>query len=89
MANIANHRYPVGVSTMNVSLPDELKSYVDERVENDGYGSNSEYVRELIRRDQGRLRLRKLLLDGLSSEPGPAADGAYFDALRARARSVD
>ncbi len=73
---------------MNVSLPDELKTFVDERVERDGYGSNSEYVRELIRRDQGRLRLRQLLLDGLASEPGPVADDAYFAALRDLVRSA-
>lgn len=76
------------MSTMNVSLPDELKAFVDDRVERDGYGSNSEYVRELIRRDQDRLRLRQMLLDGLASEPGPVADTDYFTALRARVRSA-
>jgi antitoxin ParD1/3/4 len=73
---------------MNVSLPDELKTFVDERVQRDGYGSNSEYVRELIRRDQDRLRLRQLLLAGLASEPGPVADDTYFTALRDRVRSA-
>ena len=73
---------------MNVSLPDELKTFVDERVERDGYGSNSEYVRELIRRDQDRLWLRQLLLDGLDSESGPVADDAYFAALRDRVRAA-
>ncbi len=72
------------VSTMNVALPVELKSFVDERVERDGYGSNSEYVRELIRRHQDRQQLRHLLLDGASSAPGPTADDAYFAALRGR-----
>ena len=43
------------VSTMNVSPPDELKSYVDEQV---GDGSTSEYVRDLIRRDKDRQQLR-------------------------------
>ena len=76
------------MSTMNVSLPNDLKTFVDERVERDGYGSNSEYVRELIRRDQDRLQLRQLLLDGLASEPGPVADDAYFAALRDRVRSA-
>lgn len=73
---------------MNVSLPDELRSFVDERVERDGYSSNSEYVRELIRRDQNRLQLRQLLLDGRASEPGPVADDAYFESLRDRLRSA-
>ena len=37
------------MATMNISLPDKLKSYVDNRVERDGYGTVSEYFRELIR----------------------------------------
>ncbi|AYG62342.1 type II toxin-antitoxin system ParD family antitoxin [Rhizobium jaguaris] len=55
------------MSTMNISLPDHLKSFVDEQVTGGGYGTSSEYIRELIRRDQGRLILRGLLLDGASS----------------------
>lgn len=38
-----------GMSTMNISLPDTLKSFVDEQVNQRGYGTSSEYVRELIR----------------------------------------
>jgi antitoxin ParD1/3/4 len=71
---------------MNVSLPDELRAFVDEQVSGGRYGSTSEYVRELIRRDQDRQRLRALLLDGAGSAAGPTADDAYFDALRDRVR---
>lgn len=77
------------MSTMNVSLPDELKSFVDERVGAGGFGSTSEYVRDLIRRDQERERLRGLLLDGAASPPGPIADGSYFESLRDRVRTGD
>lgn len=42
------------MATMNISLPDKLKSYVDNRVSKDGYGTASEYFRELIRQDQQR-----------------------------------
>jgi antitoxin ParD1/3/4 len=77
----------LGVSTMNVSLPDDLKTYVDERVDHGGFGSTSEYVRDLIRRDQDRDRLRRLLFDGASSTPGPFADDAYFASLRRRAQT--
>lgn len=69
---------------MNVSLPDELRSFVVEQVTAGAYGSTSEYVRSLIRRDQERHRLRKLLLDGAASEPGPLADDAFFADLRRR-----
>jgi len=70
------------MSTMNISLPDTLKTFVDEQVARRGYSTSSEYVRELIRRDQDRLQLRELVLAGAESAPaGPAAD-AYFDGLR-------
>ena len=73
-----------GMSTMNISLPETLKSFVDEQVAARGYGTSSEYVRELIRTDQDRQRLRKLLLDGAGSPPTAAADEAYFNQLRGR-----
>jgi antitoxin ParD1/3/4 len=72
------------MSTMNISLPESLKSFVDEQVASRGYGTSSEYVRELIRKDQERQQLRGLLLAGAASPPAAAADGAYFAALRAR-----
>ncbi len=40
------------MATMNISLPDTLKSFIDARVSRDGYGNVSEYVRELVRQDQ-------------------------------------
>jgi antitoxin ParD1/3/4 len=72
------------MSTMNVSLPGELKSYVDEQVGDGGYGSTSEYVRDLIRRDRDRQQLRRALLDGAASPPGPVADRSYFTSVRDR-----
>lgn len=73
---------------MNISLPDTLKSFVDEQVSQRGYGTSSEYVRELIRKDQDRLKLRELLLAGAASAPAAPADAAYFDGLRDRVRKV-
>lgn len=75
------------MSTMNISLPNTLKSFVDTQVNRRGYGTSSEYVRELIRMDQDRLRLRALLLEGASSAPSQPADPAYFRALRGRVLS--
>jgi antitoxin ParD1/3/4 len=74
------------MSTMNISLPDSLKHFVDQQVTDRGYGTSSEYVRELIRHDQDRQRLRGSLLEGASSAPGSPADDAYFAALRKRAQ---
>lgn len=74
------------MSTMNISLPDAMKSFVDEQVNQRGYGTSSEYVRELIRKDQDRQHLRELLLEGAASEPAAPADAAYFEGLRTRVR---
>jgi antitoxin ParD1/3/4 len=77
------------MSTMNVSLPGALKSFVDEQVNARGFGTSSEYVRALIRKDQQRQALRQLLLEGAqSAKGGTAADDAYFRGLRARARKA-
>lgn len=78
-----------GMGTMNVSLPDALKAFVDQQVESGGYSTSSEYVRALIRKDQERQRLRGLLLAGAASRPGSVADDAYFDGLRRRLRGAD
>ncbi len=74
------------MSTMNISLPDSLKSFVDEQVSERGYSTSSEYVRELIRKDQDRQHLRRVLLAGAATAPAAPADSAYFEGLRARVR---
>ena len=72
---------------MNISLPDSLEAFVDEQVSERGYGTRSEYVRELIRRDQDRMRLRGLLLAGAASAPTEPVSPAYFEGLRKRVRA--
>jgi antitoxin ParD1/3/4 len=74
------------MGTMNISLPDALRSFVEEQVAEGGYGSTSEYVRELIRRELDRTRVRDLLLEGARSAPAVTADEQYFGALRERIR---
>lgn len=74
------------MSTMNISLPGSLKAFVDEQVDQRGYSTSSEYVRELIRKDQDRQQLRGLLLEGAASAPSAVADAAYFEGLRDRVR---
>ena len=75
------------MSTMNISLPDTLKSFVDEQVATRRFGSSSEYVRELIRKDLDCRHLRGLLLEGAHSAPADPADSTYFDGLRARVQN--
>ncbi len=76
------------MTTMNVSLPETLKAFVDAQTEQGGYGSTSEFVRALIRREQDRQQLKALLIDGASSPVGPAADQKYFAGLRQRVNSA-
>ena len=66
---------------MNISLPDSLKSFVDKQVSQRGFSTSSEYMRELIRKDQDRIALRQMLLDGARSEAVGHFDAAYFDGL--------
>ncbi len=73
---------------MNISLPEALKAFVDAQVAERGYGTSSEYVRELIRKDQERQHLRGILLAGAESPVGPPADTAYFEGLRTQVRKA-
>lgn len=71
---------------MNISLPEALKSFVDTQVSDGDYTSSSEYLRELIRKEQDRVRLRRLILEGASSELSDSAfDQGYFEKLRKKA----
>lgn len=61
----------MATTTMNISLPDSMRVFVEETLTDDGYGSASEYVRDLIRADQKRRneeRLERLLLERLRSK---------------------
>lgn len=69
---------------MNVSLPDEMKAFVEERVAAGGYATSSEFLRELIRHEQERDRFRRLLLEGANSSVRVVADRDFFDSLRQR-----
>ena len=75
------------MTTMNISLPENLKGFVDSQVQMGGYSTSSEYIRELIREDQKKKleqRLSLLLLEGMQSGEPFAADGAYWNAKRQR-----
>ena len=77
------------MTTMNISLPEALKNYVDDQVSEQGYRTSSEYVRELIRKDRNRQRLRGLLLEGAASPKAVTADAHYYDGLRSRVCDAD
>ena len=58
------------MKSINISLPDAMRAYVEEQVANGSYSTISEYFRELVRQDRERKaqeRLEALLLEGLAS----------------------
>ena len=72
---------------MNVSLPEELKSYFEAQTRH-GYSTPSEYLRELIREDQkrrAREELDPLLLEGLNSGDPIPADAKFWRDLKREA----
>ena len=77
---------------MSFALPEPLRAYIDERVGSGQYGNTSEYLRDLIRRDQqaqAAQRLRALIADGLESGDGRAATDDVVAELRERALAAD
>ena len=76
------------MSTMNISLPESLKSFVDVQVTHRGYGTSSEYVRELIRKDQHPHQLRALSLAGAGSPAQEAITPASFASLRQKVARI-
>jgi len=82
----------VGMSTattMNVALTDALRAFVTARVQSGAYGNASEYIRDLIRKDQEAQRrqsLRQLLEEGLASGPSAPFTSEDWDEVDALAR---
>lgn len=73
--------------TMSFALPETMRSYIDERVKSGSYGNTSEYIRDLIRRDQeaqAAKRLRELIEEGLASGPATPLTDEDFAAIRER-----
>lgn len=70
------------MATMNVSLPDPMKSWVEDRARDGRYSNSSDYVRALIRRDQERQQaideVQALVTDALQSGPAEPFDMAAF-----------
>jgi antitoxin ParD1/3/4 len=73
---------------MSFALPESMREYIDARVRDGNYGNTSEYLRELVRRDQEQqaaARLRALIADGLASGDGRAVTEDMIAELRTRA----
>jgi antitoxin ParD1/3/4 len=72
------------MQSMNISLPEPLKEFVDGQISTGRYSSASEYVRELIRADEKRKAeewLEAKLLEGLNS-PESELTAADWSSIR-------
>lgn len=80
------------MGTMNISLPDQMKSWVEEQARSGRYANSSDYVRDLIRRDRSRgeaiSELQSAIDSGLASGPAMPLDRDVFKA-RMRASHGD
>lgn len=76
------------MTTMNISLPDSMRDWVESRIDTGLYSNNSDYVRDLIRKDQLREEkvnaMQKAITDGLESG---AAGKLDMQAIKQKARA--
>jgi antitoxin ParD1/3/4 len=78
-------------TTMNLSLPDDLKRWVDQQVQEQGYGTASEYLRDLLRRARQRDARRKIdetLIEAVESGATTVMDDSDFASIRKAARAA-
>jgi antitoxin ParD1/3/4 len=76
------------MQTMNISLPDQLKEFVDDQVGSGRYSSVSEYVRDLIRDDEKRKaqeKLEALLIEGIQGGEATEMTRQDWSDIRAEA----
>ncbi len=76
------------MQTMNISLPDQLKEFVDDQVGSGRFSSVSEYVRDLIRDDEKRKaqeKLEALLMEGIQSSGATEMRREDWDDIRREA----
>lgn len=77
------------MATMNISLPDQMKTWVEECVNSGRYSNSSDYIRDLIRRDHLKLeQLRQSLVEGESSGPSTGLDIEAFIAEKKQSLSL-
>ncbi|HEY4250538.1 MAG TPA: type II toxin-antitoxin system ParD family antitoxin [Roseomonas sp.] len=80
------------MATMNVSLPDPMKDWVEKQAQTGRYSNASDYVRDLIRRDQERAdklaELQRLITEGIDSGISDRSIGDVLEAARRQAKSA-
>jgi len=75
------------MTTMNISLPDSMRAFIEQKIAQGGYSTASEYIRQLVREDQKRAaqeRLEQLLLEGIDSGEPIEGTAEYWAQKRAK-----
>jgi antitoxin ParD1/3/4 len=75
------------MATLTITLPDELKEFVEAQAARDGFGSPDEYLAALLRQTRHRiakLELDAKLIEGLDSGPATPMTDADWDELKRR-----
>ncbi|MEA2755636.1 MAG: antitoxin ParD1/3/4 [Aliidongia sp.] len=78
------------MTTLTISLPESLKTFIDNQLATKGYGNVSEYVRSLLREAQAKeeaARLEALLLEGLASHRLPL-DAEFLKGIEAKTAAI-
>ncbi|MDY0270775.1 type II toxin-antitoxin system ParD family antitoxin [Trichloromonas sp.] len=77
------------MATMNISLPEQMKTWVEECVQSGRYANASDYVRDLIRKDHIKLeQLRQALIEGENSGSSTCLDIDAFIADKKKSLSL-
>lgn len=80
------------MASLNVNMPKDLREFVDRRTGKGGFGTPTEYVRHLIRKDrdeESQRELERLLLEGLRSGNAKGDVKALFKRLHARVDELE
>ncbi len=81
------------MATMNVSLPDQMKAWVEAQTRSGRYSNASDYIRDLIRRNQDRAakiaEMQRLVTEGLESGVGERSMDEILKLARTQAGVTD
>lgn len=75
------------MTSMNISVPESMKEFIEDEVSSGGYGTASEYVRELVRdakKQKEEERIEKLLLEAVESGPASPMTKKDWEAIKQR-----
>ena len=73
------------MNSLNISLPDSMRRFIENQIMEEGYSTASEYVRKLVREEQKRKakeKLEALLLEGLNSGEPIEVTSEFWEGIR-------